>query len=248
MTQGPWSKPPPQQPPPPKARRLWRSLALVAVCVAVVVLLARLVADRAPSGEDWAETALRGMMLVLVLSGLLARGLPLKTAARHGLGWLAIGGVLLLGFSFREELGFVAARMGSELAPSAALETRPGEMVVTREADGAFYVRGEVNGSRVRFLVDTGASDIVLSPADARRLGYDIDALDFAYRFQTANGEGRGAMVVADSVAVGAVRREGVRISVNQAPMSSSLLGMSFFRHLDSVEIRGDRLYLRWTG
>jgi aspartyl protease family protein len=247
MTQGgPWLKPP--SPPPPRVRRLWRSLAIAAACIGAVVLLARLLADRAPTGEDWAQTALSGLMLVLVLSGLLARRLPLKTVARHGLGWLAICGVLLLGFSFREELGFAAARMGSELAPGAALETRPGEMVVTRDSDGAFYVRGEVNGAPVRFLVDTGASEVVLSPADARRLGYDTDALDFAYTFQTANGEGRGAMVVADSVAIGAVRREGVRISVNQAPMASSLLGMSFFRHLDSVEIKGDRLYLRWTG
>jgi aspartyl protease family protein len=244
MTRDPWSQPP--RPSPRARRRIWLGLLLALAGVAALVGLARLTAGRELSGGDWGYVGLRGLMLVLAISALLAQGLNLGRTLKYGLIWLGLGAVLMLGFTFRDELGFAAARVGSEFAPGAAMQTRPGEMVIARDMDGAFYVLGQVNGAPVRFLVDTGASEVVLSPADARRAGFDVDAMDFSRTFQTANGIGRGAELVADSLSIGSVGRRDVRIAVNQAPMGTSLLGMSFFRHLTSVEIRGDRLYLRW--
>lgn len=230
------------------SRRPWILLAVALVAVLAVVGLSHLSGGRPIDGEDWTWIGLRGLMLVLAISALLAQGLNLGQTVRYGLIWLGLGAVLLLGYSFREELGFAAARMGSEVAPGMAAQTRPGEMSIARSADGAFYAMGSVNGVPVRFLVDTGASDVVLSPSDARRVGLDIDRLDFSHQYQTANGVGRGAPVMVDSLAIGGVRRENVAMSVNQATMDASLLGMSFFRGLESVEMRGDRLYLRWGG
>jgi len=117
--------------------------------------------------------------------------------------------------------------------------------VVTQGDEGGFFVMGMVNGQRVRFLVDTGASDTVLSPADAKRLGIDLETLTFDKTAETANGMGYGAAFTADSLAVGSIAFSDMPLVVNQAPMSSSLLGMTFLRRLESFQVKGDKLYLK---
>jgi aspartyl protease family protein len=119
-------------------------------------------------------------------------------------------------------------------------------MTVTAEGNGNFYVLGSVNGAPVRFLIDTGATDIVLSPSDAGRLGVDTAALVYGREAETANGAGYGASFKADSLTVGQVALTDVPMVINQAPMSASLLGVAFLKRLDSFEVRGRRMYLRW--
>jgi aspartyl protease family protein len=104
---------------------------------------------------------------------------------------------------------------------------------------------GQVNGQAVRFLVDTGASETVLSPADAKRIGVDTAGLAFDHPSETANGVGYAAPLTADSLAVGTIRFENVPMLVNQAPMSSSLRGMSFLKRLESFKVSGRKLYLK---
>jgi aspartyl protease family protein len=104
---------------------------------------------------------------------------------------------------------------------------------------------GQVNGQIVRFLVDTGASETVLSPADAKRIGVETSALRFDQPADTANGVGYGASFIADSLAVGTIRFASVPMLINQAPMSSSLLGMSFLKRLESFKVSGRKLYLK---
>ena len=99
-----------------------------------------------------------------------------------------------------------------------------------------------------RFLVDTGASDIVLSPSDAKRLGVDVAQLQFTQDYETANGVGRGAPYTIERLTVGPVLMTVVPASINQTPMESSLLGMTFLKRLDGFEVRGRKLYLRWHG
>ena len=99
---------------------------------------------------------------------------------------------------------------------------------------------------RVRFAVDTGASDIVLSPADARRAGIDVDALTFDKETTTANGLGHGASVVLASLTLGPIHLTNVRATVNQAGLDRSLLGMAFLRRMKSVSFADHTLTLRW--
>ena len=116
--------------------------------------------------------------------------------------------------------------------------------MVERSEGGGFYVVGQADGVQVRFAVDTGASDIVLSPDDAHRIGVDPSTLKFSAPSETANGVGYGAPIVVKSLTVGPIRLTNVPVTVNQAPMSASLLGASFLRRLSSFEIRGDQLFL----
>lgn len=187
-----------------------------------------------------------GAILVLVASGILASPrLHLGRVGRDIAVWAAILAGLVAVYGFRAELGMVGDRIMGELEPNRAIEAGGGELTVRRSSDGHFYIHADANGQPVLFLVDTGASSIVLSPQDARRIGINLGGLTFNRRYQTANGTVAGAAVTLDSLSVGPVRFRNVAVSVNGADMSESLLGMSFLDRLSGYEVSGDTLILR---
>jgi clan AA aspartic protease (TIGR02281 family) len=120
------------------------------------------------------------------------------------------------------------------------------EYVIQAGAGGHFLIEAVVNGAPVDFLVDTGASNIVLTLADAERLGLQPETLRFTQRFATANGEVRGAPVVLREIRVGQFSLFDLPASVNEAPLRVSLLGMTFLERLNGYEVSGRRLILRW--
>jgi aspartyl protease family protein len=118
--------------------------------------------------------------------------------------------------------------------------------VIESGAGGHFLIEARVNGVPVDFLVDTGASDIVLTLADAERLGLQPETLRFTQRFATANGEVRGAPVVLREIRIGQFSLFDMPASVNEAPLRVSLLGMSFLERLHGYGVEDGRLILRW--
>jgi aspartyl protease family protein len=126
-------------------------------------------------------------------------------------------------------------------APDAPPPTAPvtdgwNSIAVPEDGSGHFTVTAMVNGTPVDFLVDTGASHVVLTPADAARVG----------RAETANGTVGLAPVMLRELRIGQFSRYGVPAIVNAAPMQVSLLGMSFLAKLEGWEAKGDRLLLYW--
>ena len=199
------------------------------------------------STMDQAEALRLLGLLALVSSGLVfARRIRLGEAARHAAIWVAIAALLLVGYSFRAELAQAYIRVRGELIPAYGVAATPRSMVITASDDGGFYVMGQVNGTPVRFAIDTGANGVLLSPADAARAGIDVGGLKFASPAETANGVGYSAPVTLSSLVVGGMKLGDLPAAVNKAPMTSSLLGMAFLRRLDSFEVRGDQLTLRW--
>ena len=199
--------------------------------------------------SDWEQGRLIWLIALLALfstSILYARRVHVRETVRNIAIWVAIAAVLLVGVSFRDEIEDVATRVRSELVPGYAIESGEHEMVLTESQGGNFFIFGEVNGVRVRFLIDTGASDTVLSPMDAQAIGIDLDALDFSRVYSTANGMGRGASYTLDELAVGPISISPMPVSINGAEMNTSLLGMTFLRRLRSFEIQGRRLILRY--
>ncbi|HEX4636161.1 MAG TPA: TIGR02281 family clan AA aspartic protease [Rhizomicrobium sp.] len=185
--------------------------------------------------------------LALASSGLLfVRQFHLKQTARNVLIWVAVGGVLIIGFSFQNELKDLGLQLRSALVPGYPVQTGPHELTLSEGEDGHFHVYGTINGTRIAFLVDTGASDIVLDPADARRLGIDLDTLTFDRPFGSANGIGYGAKTVVAGLVVGPIVFSDVEVSINKARMGSSLLGMAFLKRLKSYSVSGGKLILRW--
>lgn len=113
---------------------------------------------------------------------------------------------------------------------------------LTRADDGHFYAEAQVNGARIRFLVDTGASLVALTPEDARRAGIAVG--DASGRAMGADGEVAFAPVTIDRLAIGPIEARGVRGAVAER-LPVSLLGQAFLARVGSVEMRGDTMILR---
>jgi len=120
------------------------------------------------------------------------------------------------------------------------------EMTIPAGANGHFVVNALTNGRSVKFLVDTGASGIMLTQADAKRAGIQPASLTYSDRIQTANGEIAAARTIVREIRIGDLAVDNMEVWITRAPMSISLLGMTFLRRLSSYEARADRLILRW--
>ena len=119
-----------------------------------------------------------------------------------------------------------------------------GRIEIPRSNDGHYYATLSVNGAEVNFVVDTGATDVVLTQAAARRAGQDPANLPYFGRALTANGEVRIAPVRLEEVALGDYVDTNVRASVNEVEMGQSLLAMSYLHLFDQITITGSKLIL----
>jgi len=119
-----------------------------------------------------------------------------------------------------------------------------GRVEVPRANDGHYYLTLRINGAPVEFMVDTGASQMVLTPEDARRAGIDARDLAFVGRAMTANGEVRTAPVKLKTVDLGSISDRNVRAWVNEGEMAQSLLGMTYLQRWDRIEITSGALIL----
>lgn len=127
--------------------------------------------------------------------------------------------------------------------PTPAAVGRPASLV--KQPDGHFWAEATVNGKAVRFLVDTGATTVALTAADAKRLGLDLDEMTFDRPVHTAAGEVKAAMVELDYVSVAGARVEKVQTLVLKEGLPHSLLGMSYLGRLSRFEATPTSLILR---
>ena len=130
-------------------------------------------------------------------------------------------------------------------APAPAVRQSTGGEHVIQASKGQFFTDGYVNSAHARFLVDTGASEVALTPADARAAGLDPRFLTFDVRVSTANGEGRAARVTLDALSVGPITERNVPALVVEEGLEISLLGMTFLRRLQAFEASAETLTLR---
>ena len=129
-------------------------------------------------------------------------------------------------------------------AESAALTGALQTVTLAADASGHFVADGQVNGAHVRFLVDTGATLVTLSAAEAKRLGIDFKRGQPAVS-QTANGRVLVYRVRLDSVTVGRMTLLAVDAVVHDSPgLDMALLGMSF---LNRTEMRREGANLTLT-
>ena len=224
---------------------LWISLLLVVGVIIWVLVI--LFPGQATSHENNHFQIIKLVaILALVASGLIfVRRINFGEVARNISIWTGIVAVLVIGYTYRIELTEVFNRVGGEFAPGYAITTEQNSLVITASVDGHYYVYGKANGKRIRFMIDTGASKITLSPQDASRIGIDLEALKFTQRYQTANGIGLGAPYQLKNLTIGSFDFADIKVSVNKSALGFSLLGMSFLERLRSFEFSNGKLFLR---
>lgn len=133
-------------------------------------------------------------------------------------------------------------------APSAPASAPParfaGEaLVIERDGSGQFHVAARVNGSPVKFLVDTGADTVALTVSDAEAAGITVNPNGFVPVMQTAGGEGWGTLVTLDRLELGDTELTNVRAIVAR-DLPVSLLGQTVLGQMGRVELSGDRMVI----
>ena len=167
-----------------------------------------------------------------------------KTALRQAAIWLAIILGLVGLYSFKNDAAYIGQRFMGALSPTQGVAHDDGTISFDAGSDGHFYIQALVNGGRVTFMVDTGATDVVLAPDDARRIGIDPASLVFDQFAETANGRVSGAAIRLDSLVVGSIAMNRLPATVNGADMSESLLGMEFLNRLHGWRVENGVLTL----
>ena len=183
------------------------------------------------------------ILIILIVSFSLASG-KIRQNLKYLAIWFGIFMLLITGYSYRHELSGIKEKILVEIIPAKGIQKTPDSISFPVSSDGHFYIRAEVNGTPIIFLADTGASHIVLSPADAEKLGYKTDELRFDRFYETANGTVRGSSILIDDLRIDKFHIKAIGASINEAKMRDSLLGMTFFKRLKSYEVKNDVLTL----
>ncbi|MCV6593157.1 MAG: TIGR02281 family clan AA aspartic protease [Silicimonas sp.] len=131
-----------------------------------------------------------------------------------------------------------------DIAPRQTVSADGGAIEVPRGPGGHFFLTVNVQGTPLEFIVDTGATDVVLTLDDARAVGLDPDNLPFLGSARTANGPVKTAFTTVEFMAVGPARYDRVQVAVNGGEMEESLLGMTFLSRFDKIEISNGSLIL----
>ncbi len=185
----------------------------------------------------------KAVLILLVVAG--SWSLFRRIAVGDIVKMIAIWAVIITGISAiylvtqDDEPGFFAS------VSSAEQREFDGAYIVRKARDGHFWLKTEVNGVPLKMMVDTGASHIVLTKEDARRVGFDLETLTFDLRAKTANGSVRFARAEVDSFKLGHTISHAVPVTINNGDMPGSLLGMSVLDRFSSVEFRKSELILR---
>ena len=188
------------------------------------------------------DTVARVVYLVLLLCFLVGffawrRG-QIGRRLRDLLVWVLIFVMVVIAYGFRDVLR-------EQLFPAAMVQTSGDTIELRRGSDGHFHATLEVNGEPVRFMVDTGASGIVLSRRDAEKIGHRPGRRSpISGRRRPRTGGWRRPGVRLGLVRLGSFTDTNVPASVTEGGLDTSLLGMSYLDRFANIAISGDMMTL----
>jgi clan AA aspartic protease (TIGR02281 family) len=161
---------------------------------------------------------------------------------------LGLSGALLGGTVYGPALAASLTRIVPFLAPILlpGHEKESSQHVIRIKADsrGHYVVTGTADGVPVEFLIDSGATNIVLTKSAARQL--NTGPLRFDVTTSTANGPVQNAVITIGTLTVGTHTATGVPALVNGGELEESLLGMTWLRQFRSIEIKNGVMTLHY--
>jgi aspartyl protease family protein len=231
----------------------WIALTLLVIAGLALLLRADAGSIAGFDPSDFA-IAVAGVAMLIFLASSIAGSYRGRAgqAVRDLLSWSLMALLLVAGYSYRDEIFSLGHRVAGELLPPGTALRGDTQVEsehavkIRRRPDGHFVVKTHANGVALTMLVDTGASTVVLKPADAQRLGIDVERLRYIVPVQTANGTTYAAHVRLRSLALGPINLNDVEALVAKpGTLKDNLLGMSFLSRLRSYEFTSEFLTLR---
>jgi aspartyl protease family protein len=226
---------------------------LIVIIIALVALL--LWKGFAAGGTSLDENDMMQFVYYALLAALIGSGIY---ASRRNFGQifrsLGVWALIVLGvvtaYIYRGDVQEVASRVTAGLVPGRAAiikdENGFNTVVLYKALNGHYQADAQIGGKTIGMMVDTGASTIALSFADAEKIGLDPANLNFTSTVMTANGPARTAYVTLPQISIGGIERTNIRAGIaERGKLDHSLLGMNFLETLSSVAFAGDELKLR---
>lgn len=176
------------------------------------------------------------MAAMLVFAALISRREPLARVMTYALAWIAIFGAGFVLFTFRDNLDYVWQRIRAEATGAPVREGK--ELRVPMAIDGHFWIPAEVNGVRVRFLVDSGATMTTVDQAIAAKAQIDVQGAPHEV-VKTGNGFVRVAVGQVSDFEVGPMVRHNFAVHVTNNGDDLNVLGMNFLSTLQSWGVEG---------
>jgi len=218
-------------------------IIILILFVSGALLLVKNFSSTAMTSDQMANFVYMAVLLTFLAGGMFTRdNVNKKQAFGHLMSWLIIMLVFVMLYSFKGDFAVIKNKMAGSLFPASATYNHDGSVSFNLSDDRHFYVNAYVEGVKVKFMVDTGASKVVLTQNDAKRLGLNLNQLDYTQKSYTANGEVWGAPIKIDSFMVGDYELENVSASINSGEMETSLLGMAYLNLLKSYRVEGNIL------
>jgi aspartyl protease family protein len=185
---------------------------------------------------------LYALILILPLSALIARRLPIGQAAKMALAWTAIFALLLLLVGQRERLRPLWT--GVDTFIGGYEQSVSGKTVrIAMSDDGHFYATARINGHDTRLLIDSGATTTALNARTARAAGIKISD-PFGVRINTANGRIVARRAEITTLELGNIRAHSLPVVVAEEFGDTDVLGMNFLSRLRGWRVEGRSLIL----
>jgi aspartyl protease family protein len=182
-------------------------------------------------------------ILVLVASGLMVRRIPLGQGLKMFAGWVLIFLAAFAAFTLKDDFMALGKRVLAESRGEGQVIAVGKALRIRKSMDGHFWVNGELNGHKVRFLVDSGATVTSISARTAA--ASDIATGGFPVMVQTANGVVQAKRGRVERLKVGTIERGNMAVHVSDSFGDTDVLGMNFLSSLSSWGVEGQWLVLK---
>ena len=183
--------------------------------------------------------------ILLLLSSLAARRLPLGYVAKAAFAWIAIFATLFAIFSFRFEFKAVWERVKADISGTAGQSVRGEEITIRRQDDGHYWLQLDVNGKPVRFMIDSGATTTAVNADTARETGIEVDTNGYPVFLNTANGRVTAQRGIIRSVKIGSRELGQHDVVVSESFGDTNVLGMNFLDSMQSWKVEGNVMTLK---
>ncbi|MES2419971.1 MAG: TIGR02281 family clan AA aspartic protease [Pseudomonadota bacterium] len=189
------------------------------------------------TGDRAAQFALYAVMLILPMSALVARRLPVKPVVKMALAWVAIFAVGVVIASQRDRLSGLKTLIADQQVNGTETRIRMAE-------DGHFWADVDIDGVRRRMLIDSGATTTALSTATAKAAGLDSDESPFPVIISTANGDVSARTATAKRVTIGTITATDLGVVTSPSFGDTDVIGMNFLSKLGSWRVENSMLIL----
>ena len=181
--------------------------------------------------------------ILLLVSSLAARRLPLGYVAKAGLAWIAIFATLFAIFSFRFEFIGIWERVKADISGTAGQNISSEAIELRRQDDGHYWLMVDINGKPLRFMLDSGATMTAINATTASEVGVEADG--YPIILSTANGRITAKRGVVRSLSVGPHSIENHQVVVSERFGDVNVLGMNFLNSMQGWRVEANMMVLQ---